>query len=91
MTCGFQVVSTGDRRPQGGAFRRRTDSREPNGVCEDYASFHVLAQLARNFDVSIDDAFVIEGTRMLASFGDLGALYFLVDRRGRVRSSGAGY
>jgi predicted amidohydrolase YtcJ len=41
----------------------------PNGVCEEYAFFQVVAALASRFDDAINDALVEEGTKLLASFG----------------------
>jgi predicted amidohydrolase YtcJ len=55
--------------PNGGAFRRREGSREPNGVAEEYAFFQFVAALMTNFDDSVNDALVEEGTRLVASFG----------------------
>ena len=55
--------------PQGGVFRRKEGSREPNGVCEEYAFFHLVAQLAARFDNSVNDTLVEEGARLVASFG----------------------
>ena len=62
-------VSAATPDPEGGTFRRRGGSREPNGVLEEYAFFHVLSQLMANFDASDNDALVVEGTRLLASYG----------------------
>jgi predicted amidohydrolase YtcJ len=55
--------------PNGGAFRRREGSREPNGVAEEYAFFQLGAALMTSFDDSVNDALVEEGTRLVASFG----------------------
>ena len=55
--------------PKGGVFRRRQGSKEPNGVCEEYAFFQLVFQLAGRFDEAINDAFVEEGAKLVASFG----------------------
>jgi len=55
--------------PAGGVFQRREGGREPNGVAEEYAFFALLFELAKTFDDTVNDAFVTEGTRLLASFG----------------------
>ena len=62
-------VTAATKDPEGGVFRRRKGSKEPNGVCEEYAFFHLLGQLAARFDDDINDAFVAEGTKLLASYG----------------------
>ena len=55
--------------PEGGVFRRETDSTEPNGVMEEYAFFQVLFRLFSRFDEDINDHFVVAGTKFAASFG----------------------
>ncbi|MEM9800472.1 MAG: amidohydrolase [Planctomycetota bacterium] len=55
--------------PKGGVFRRREGSNEPNGVLEEYAMFAVLTLLIERFDAPIAESLVIEGTRLLASYG----------------------
>jgi predicted amidohydrolase YtcJ len=55
--------------PKGGVFHRKEGSREPNGVCEEYAFFHLVAQLAARFDNAINDTLVEEGAKLVASFG----------------------
>ena len=55
--------------PKGGVFRRKEGSTEPNGVCEEYAFFYLAAKLAANFDNTINDALVVEGAKLAASFG----------------------
>ncbi|MEM9656898.1 MAG: amidohydrolase family protein [Planctomycetota bacterium] len=55
--------------PKGGVFRREAGSQEPNGVCEEYAFFLLIGKLAGSFDKPINDALVIEGARLQASFG----------------------
>ena len=55
--------------PKGGVFRRREGSQEPNGVMEEYAFFYLVGKLVENFDDSVNDSLVEEGTKLLASFG----------------------
>ncbi|MGD8547513.1 MAG: amidohydrolase, partial [Thiohalophilus sp.] len=62
-------VTSETQNPKGGAFRRKPNSNEPNGVCEEYAFFYVLTKLAARFDEKINDALVLSGTRLLASYG----------------------
>ena len=62
-------ITAATEDPEGGVFRRRAGSREPDGVAEEYAFFALLYATARNFDDVVNDAFVREGTALLASFG----------------------
>ncbi len=62
-------VTAETKDPDGGAFRRRAGSREPNGVLEEYAFFYLVSKLAENFDESVNDALVEAGARLVASFG----------------------
>lgn len=62
-------ITSETKDPKGGVFRRKENSKEPNGVCEEYAFFYILSKLASNFDNDINDALIIAGTRLLASFG----------------------
>ncbi len=62
-------VSAATPDPSGGVFRRRQGSQEPNGVLEEYAFFYLVGKLVSNFDESVNDVLVEEGTRMLASYG----------------------
>lgn len=62
-------VTDGTKNPKGGVFRRKANSNEPNGVCEEYAFFYILSKLAARFDNNINDALVIAGTKLLASYG----------------------
>lgn len=55
--------------PPGGMFRRESDGKTPSGVCEENAFFAVLMGLAARFDEEISDTFVLEGTKLLASYG----------------------
>lgn len=62
-------VTAETKNPEGGVFRRRAGSQEPNGVLEEYAFFYLVSKLAANFDDDINDVLVEEGTKLLASFG----------------------
>lgn len=62
-------VTAETKDPDGGVFRRREGSQEPNGVLEEYAFFYLVSKLMSNFDEGANDALVEEGTRLLASFG----------------------
>lgn len=63
------AVTSETKNPKGGVFRRKVNSNEPNGVCEEYAFFYLLSKLATRFDNKINDALVIAGTNLLASYG----------------------
>ncbi len=62
-------VTADTKDPNGGIFRRRKGSQEPNGVLEEYAFFYLVSKLMSAFDNDVNDALVEEGTRLLASFG----------------------
>jgi len=62
-------VTAETENPNGGVFRRRAGSMEPDGVLEEYAFFYVLGKLVEQFDPSLNDMLVIEGTKLMASFG----------------------
>lgn len=62
-------VTADTEDPKGGVFRRKSGSREPNGVLEEYAFFYLLSKLAANFDDNVNDVFVEQGTKLAASFG----------------------
>jgi predicted amidohydrolase YtcJ len=75
-------VTAETKDPNGGAFRRKAGSQEPNGVCEEYAFFHLLSKLAVRFDDAINDALVEEGAKLVASFG------YTTAQEGRAMGSG---
>jgi hypothetical protein len=68
--------------PTGGVFQRRKGSKEPNGVCEEYAWFYVLSKLAERFDNDINDDLVRAGAKLEASFG------YTTIQEGRAMSQG---
>jgi predicted amidohydrolase YtcJ len=55
--------------PEGGKFRRREGTDEPDGFMEEYAFFRVMLAAASNFDEEVSDQFVREGSKLLASYG----------------------
>lgn len=64
---GGRIVAVGDAadvNAPGGTFRRRAGSSEPNGVAEEYAFFQLLGALAINFDESVNDNFIMRGTKL---------------------------
>jgi predicted amidohydrolase YtcJ len=62
-------VTAATQDPPGGRFARVAGGQEPNGFAEEYAFFALLGAVAQNFDDEVNDLFVVEGTKMLASFG----------------------
>ena len=68
--------------PKGGVFQRMEGSKEPNGVCEEYAFFTLVGTLAANFDNKINDVLVVEGAKLQASFG------FTTAQEGRAMGAG---
>ncbi|GAA5495069.1 N-substituted formamide deformylase [Rubritalea halochordaticola] len=62
-------ITSDTENPKGGVFRRKEGSKEPNGVCEEYAFFMLVAKLVGQFDNKINDALVVEGAKLQSSFG----------------------
>lgn len=62
-------IDANTRDPKGGVFRRKAGSNEPNGVCEEYAFFLLIGKLVGAFDAPINDALVLEGAKLQASYG----------------------
>ncbi|MCP5167368.1 MAG: amidohydrolase [Pseudomonadales bacterium] len=62
-------VTAETKDPEGGVFRRQEGSQEPNGVMEEYAFFLLASKLMANFTDDVNDALVVAGTRLDASFG----------------------
>jgi len=62
-------VTAATPNPAGGVFRREAGGQEPNGVMEEYAFFYLASKLAANFDQDLNQALVVEGARLAASFG----------------------
>lgn len=55
--------------PDGGVFRRRDGSREPNGVMEETALFAVMGALFTRLDAEANRQMIVEGARFYARFG----------------------
>ena len=62
-------ISAATKDPNGGVFQREEGGKEPNGVAEEYAFFQLAGAFAQSLNTNINDLFVVEGTKMLASFG----------------------
>ncbi len=62
-------ISAATEDPAGGVFQREEDSKEPNGVAEEYAFFQLAGAFAQSLNTNINDMFVVEGVKMLASYG----------------------
>ncbi len=62
-------VTAETKDPEGGVFRRQEGSQEPNGVMEEYAFFLLASKLMANFTDDVNDALVVAGTQLDASFG----------------------
>jgi len=62
-------IDASTENPKGGVFRREEGSNEPNGVCEEYAFFLLVGHLVSRFDNPINDALVMEGAKLQATFG----------------------
>ncbi len=62
-------ITADTKDPKGGVFQRKEGSKEPNGVCEEYAFFMLVGKLVSRFDNPINDALVVEGAKLQASFG----------------------
>lgn len=62
-------IDADTENPNGGVFRRKEGTNEPNGVCEEYAFFMLIGKLVGRFDDDINDALVVEGAKLQASFG----------------------
>ncbi len=62
-------VSAATDDPTGGVFRRREGGREPDGVLEEHAFFHVLGASTRRFDGDANLAMIRAGTEFYARFG----------------------
>lgn len=62
-------VTAETKDPKGGVFRRKEGSQEPNGVMEEYAFFLLVSKLMSSFDNDVNDALVVAGAKLDASFG----------------------
>jgi predicted amidohydrolase YtcJ len=87
-------ISAKSEDPEGGVFQREQNSKEPNGVAEEYAFFQLAGAFAKSLNTNVNDLFVVEGTKMLASFGyttgqEGRAISPALDAMKRVADSGA--
>lgn len=55
--------------PDGGAFRREADGRQPNGVAEEYAFFRLLFTALAKVDADFQEDMLLAGVESMASFG----------------------
>lgn len=62
-------ITAETENPAGGVFARREGSNEPNGFAQEYAFFQLIGGLAANFDDDVNDHLIIEGTKLLATYG----------------------
>ncbi|MFK7830760.1 MAG: amidohydrolase [Congregibacter sp.] len=62
-------VSSDTPDPDGGAFRRESDGKEPNGVAEEYAAFRLIFTALANTDAALQDQMLLAGTELMASYG----------------------
>lgn len=62
-------VTADTKDPEGGVFRRREGSTEPDGVCEEYAFFQVMGAFAARFDEDAFLAMIKAGQDLYKSFG----------------------
>lgn len=67
LTAAGVTASTPD--PDGGAFRRKDGSQQPNGVMEETALFAVMGALFARLDLQANLEMIREGARFYSSFG----------------------
>ncbi|WOJ94642.1 amidohydrolase [Congregibacter variabilis] len=70
-TVGLKVAGIGADTPDpdGGAFRRESDGKGPNGVAEEYAFFRLIFSALAAADEELQDRMLLAGTESMASFG----------------------
>ncbi|EED33536.1 amidohydrolase 3 [gamma proteobacterium NOR5-3] len=70
-TLGLKMAGVGPDTPDpdGGAFRRESDGKQPNGVAEEYAFFRLIFTALAAADEDLQDRMVLAGTASMASFG----------------------
>jgi predicted amidohydrolase YtcJ len=62
--------SSETKDPKGGKIRRKTGSKEPNGVLEEIAHFNVLiAKFLPKMNTALQDEMLLKGQKLYASFG----------------------
>lgn len=62
-------ITPASENPDGGIIRREQESRQPNGVLEEMAFLAPLMQVLSQFDDTMNEDLVIEGTRLAATYG----------------------
>ncbi|MDP5070160.1 MAG: amidohydrolase [Congregibacter sp.] len=55
--------------PEGGAFRRESDGKQPNGVAEENAFFRLIFTALAGADDALQDRMTLAGAASMASFG----------------------
>lgn len=70
-TLGLKLSGVGPDTPDpdGGAFRREADGRQPNGVAEEYAFFRLLFAALAKVDADMQERMLVAGVKSMASFG----------------------
>lgn len=70
-SLGLQMAGVGPDTPDpdGGAFRRESDGKQPNGVAEEYAFFRLIFSALANADEALQDRMALAGAASMASFG----------------------
>ena len=62
-------VNAETKDPDGGAFRREADGKQPSGVAEEYAFFQIMLTFGNSYTQETMDTFAREGAKLLASYG----------------------
>jgi predicted amidohydrolase YtcJ len=70
-SLGLQLAGVGPDTadPDGGAFRREADGKQPNGVAEEYAFFRLIFTALARADFDLQERMLLAGTEMMARFG----------------------
>lgn len=70
-SLGLQLAGVGPDTPDpdGGAFRREADGRQPNGVAEEYAFFRLMFPVMAKADFDLQERMLLAGVDMMARFG----------------------
>ncbi|WP_439102068.1 amidohydrolase [Congregibacter sp.] len=55
--------------PDGGAFRRESDGKQPNGVAEEYAFFHLIFAALAGSTEELQDRMALAGAEAMARYG----------------------
>jgi predicted amidohydrolase YtcJ len=70
-SLGLQLAGVGPETPDpdGGAFRRELDGKQPNGVAEEYAFFRLIFTALAKADFDLQERMLLAGIEMMARFG----------------------